>query len=237
MPASVLLIDGCVPSEPWLRAAVARFGRVDDNVLHRDAHRVFPRRDRALVLIGCRAQDADEALAAVRALRAIDTGVPIVLVAYESSEVLAIDAIKAGVSDYLKEPTDTAMVVALLARWLSPHPPAASTPNTPVMIGASSAMEQIRGHVRNVGACDATVLVTGETGTGKELVAHLIHDSSPRHNRAFVSINCAAIPDSLLESRAVRSRTRRLHRRAAAHAGHLRSRPTAAPCCSTRSAR
>ncbi len=70
----------------------------------------------------------------------------------------------------------------------------------PGMIGESEAMGRVYVHARLVAKRDATVLITGETGTGKELVAKAIHQLSPRANRAFVVLNCAAIPDTLLES-------------------------------------
>lgn len=68
------------------------------------------------------------------------------------------------------------------------------------LIGAHPTMVKLRALVERVAASDATVLITGESGTGKEVVARTIHDLSTRHNRAFVPVNCAAIPHELLES-------------------------------------
>src|ERR1700747_2443346 len=68
------------------------------------------------------------------------------------------------------------------------------------MIGNSSALQSVLGEVKRVAATDSTVLVLGETGTGKELIAHAIHDLSSRSGRPFVSLSCAAIPLDLLES-------------------------------------
>src|SRR5262249_33593638 len=92
----------------------------------------------------------------------------------------------------------------------------------PGMIGRSGAIQQVYRLVRMVAARDTTVLVTGETGTGKELVAQAIHDLSPRARQAFVVVNCAAIPEALLEAElfghargaytgAVQSRLGRIH--------------------------
>jgi DNA-binding NtrC family response regulator len=92
------------------------------------------------------------------------------------------------------------------ARLPSDHPmadhsmPADRLIYGPHMIGDSAPMRAIKSYIGQVAATDSHVLITGETGTGKELAADLIHRNSPRASRPFVWINCAAIPDSLLES-------------------------------------
>jgi transcriptional regulator with GAF, ATPase, and Fis domain len=68
------------------------------------------------------------------------------------------------------------------------------------IVGNSSALESVLGQVERVAPTDATVLIQGETGTGKELIAHAIHNASPRCGRALIKLNCAAIPLDLLES-------------------------------------
>jgi formate hydrogenlyase transcriptional activator len=68
------------------------------------------------------------------------------------------------------------------------------------IVGSSSALESLLSEVERVSPTNSTVLVLGETGSGKELIAHAIHDLSPRHERPFAKVNCAAIPLDLLES-------------------------------------
>lgn len=77
---------------------------------------------------------------------------------------------------------------------------AAAPSPSPILIGDHPLMKKIDAIVRQVAATDATVLITGESGTGKELIARALHSGSPRANRPFVPVNCAAIPEELLES-------------------------------------
>jgi hypothetical protein len=68
------------------------------------------------------------------------------------------------------------------------------------IVGDSPSMREIRTYLSKVALTDSTVLITGETGTGKELLASLIHRKSPRHRKPFICVNCAAMPESLIES-------------------------------------
>ncbi len=82
-----------------------------------------------------------------------------------------------------------------------------------VIIGESKAMHQVQNFIARVAKSDSTVLIRGESGTGKELVARAIHRNSERADKPFVAINCAAIPEALLESELVRAREGIVHRR------------------------
>lgn len=143
------------------------------------------------------------ALELAHTVREWDATLPLVLIARESSEELAINALRAGISDYFRWPLSADELTNSLKRCLrtsrSPVPNLENVRNTR-MVGSGGIFEQIRTCISRLAAVGSNVLVTGETGTGKELVAELIHYDSPRANKPFVCINCAAIPDTLLES-------------------------------------
>jgi DNA-binding NtrC family response regulator len=127
---------------------------------------------------------------------------PLVIVATESSEAFAIAALRAGAADYFAAPFN----LGELAQSIAPWPPSNSLRaddrlnGGETLVGNSPAMRALRVQIRRVGATDCTVLITGETGTGKELVAQLVHQNSVRRGHPLICVNCAAIPDALLES-------------------------------------
>ena len=104
------------------------------------------------------------------------------------------------------------------------------------MVGRAPAMLELFAFIERLAPYPTTALITGESGTGKELVARAIHRLSPRSERPLVVCNCTTLAPTLIETRAVRPRARRLHRRRPRPQGSLRGRRTAAPSSSTRSA-
>ncbi len=125
--------------------------------------------------------------------------VPIVLVAWNGSEELAVAALRNGVNDYVRGANYlTELPRVLLSLYASR--PDASVVSSELLVGESDFTRTTRTYIERVARASSNVLVTGETGTGKELVAKLIHRNSSRAEKALVCINCAAIPDTLLES-------------------------------------
>ena len=122
------------------------------------------------------------------------------------------EAIRAGAYDFVSKPYDLAALRVTLSRALdrrrlatqqrprAPAPTAPAPPAAPVLVGRSPAIIEVMKTVARVAPAHATVLVTGETGTGKELVARIVHRYSGRGNQRFVAVNCSALPEGLLES-------------------------------------
>ncbi len=129
----------------------------------------------------------------------------LVLIVSNSSEELAISALKVGVSEYVKYPLAPGELERAVNHCLFPREdpvelPLASDPSLQAIVGDSSIMRGIRARIARVASSDSNVLITGETGTGKEILAEAVHGKSLRRNKPLIAINCAAIPDSLLES-------------------------------------
>ena len=126
---------------------------------------------------------------------------PVVVVGEHDRAEAALEALRTGAIDYVAfgAPEIGARVAAAGAQ---PTPARARTGDQPLagLVGASLAMERIRALVRTAARTEAPVLLEGETGTGKEVVARAIHGLGPRGGRAFVPLNCAAIPETLAES-------------------------------------
>ena len=158
----------------------------------------------AVVIAPSPATDIEEALEIVHDIREVSI-VPIIFGVLNSSEELAIAALRAGVSEYLRWPFSPDELVCAVKRCLlmregEAPPYEATAVQLDGIIGNSAAMREIRSRVSRVALSDSNVLITGETGTGKELFAEVLHQKSRRKNKPFVAINCAAIPDTLLES-------------------------------------
>ncbi len=124
-------------------------------------------------------------------LRSERIHVPIVACGISSDANAAVEAIKGGAKEYIPLPPNAELIAAVLA---------AVTDDGHQLIFEDKAMESVIALAEQVAPSDASILITGESGTGKEVLARHVHRKSNRADKQFISINCAAIPDNLLES-------------------------------------
>ena len=146
----------------------------------------------------------------LRASKAAASDVPVILMTAYGSIDEAVQAMKEGAHDFLQKPVDSNHLLLLVERSLEHM--RLRTENVllreewsrrygfPRIVGESEAIKRAVAETQRVAATDTTVLLLGESGTGKELFARAVHHLSPRRDRAFVAINCAAIPETLIES-------------------------------------
>jgi len=137
----------------------------------------------------------------VRAGRQIDTDTEFIVVTAYGTIETAVEAMRLGAHDFVSKPFDLNELEFKVRRLLEAGQraePAGRGEDS--MVGTSRELEAVRELIRKVAPSTSSVLITGETGTGKELVARAIHRSSPRRDAPFVAVNCSALPATLLES-------------------------------------
>lgn len=158
------------------------------------------------VLMDIRMPDMD-GISALQAIKAYNPAVPVVIMTAYSAVDSAVEALKSGAYDYLTKPLDFDVLKLTLARTLEHNQLREENRQlrernqaSQCIVGNSPAIRQMQEMIATVAPSEATVLITGKSGTGKELVARSIHDQSSRKNGPWVAVNCAALTESLLES-------------------------------------
>ena len=149
-----------------------------------------------------------DGIAALREIREWNPSIPVLIMTAWSSVQNAVDALRLGAYDYLTKPLELDELKLALERALdhtrlareSQEPGRAQSEASSLLLGRSEAMRELVEMVETVAPTEATVLVSGESGTGKELVARAIQAASTRRDKPFVTINCAALAENLLES-------------------------------------
>jgi len=151
-----------------------------------------------------------DGLEALTAFRRLDRDVPVIVISGHGRTSTVVQAIKLGASDFITKPFDDLdleqpLTQALRQRQLSQdrallRQSLQAESRDAMLLGTTARMQEVRDLIERVAETDVTVLVRGESGTGKELVARALHARSPRHDKPFVKVNCAALPTELLES-------------------------------------
>lgn len=140
-------------------------------------------------------------------IQEINSTIPTIMITGHGDIDTAVEAIKKGAFDFLQKPLDLNRILVTLRNALDKNKLVIETKTLRKkiyskyeMVGTSPAIQKVREMIDKIAPTDARVLITGENGTGKELVAHLIHEKSNRATGPFVEVNCAAIPNELIES-------------------------------------
>ncbi len=162
-----------------------------------------------LILLDLRMKDmqGDEAL---RRIKEMSPAVPVVIITAYATVQTAVETLKQGAFDYLIKPVDMDALLAIVSKALRYYELESENQVLKERIGEQFDFSRILGRSKKMrdvlevltlaAPSDATILILGESGTGKELIANAIHENSPRKDRAFVKVNCAALAENLLES-------------------------------------
>jgi two-component system response regulator AtoC len=162
----------------------------------------------SLILLDIRMPFRD-GIETLKEIRRFNKTLPIIMLSCDSSLSTVVEAMKYGANDFLAKPMGNDELVEAIQRTIEPRattgiPPkkeaAATGAGAKPFMGPSAWMEKSATLLRQVGASDIPVLLNGETGVGKEVLARTLHASSPRASRRFLKVNCAALPSELIES-------------------------------------
>ena len=145
----------------------------------------------------------------------LEADLPFIVLSNEATIEAAVEAVRSGAEDFLPRPIDMNRLLGAIRRVVASREGEPAPTQRPTMrrartakpsgaseaiIGSSPQMQHLRALIEKVAPCEARVLITGENGTGKELVAKHLHAASPRASAPFIEVNCAAIPSELIES-------------------------------------
>lgn len=139
----------------------------------------------------------------------MDSKIPVILITGHGDVEMAVDAMRNGAFDFIEKPSSSDKLLSIIARAVEKRRLVLENQqllanlqqeNGPVLIGRSPQMQQLRKMILNVADTGADVLIYGETGCGKEVVARMLHHWSTRRQGQFVALNCAGLPETLFES-------------------------------------
>ncbi len=201
---TVLVVDDDPGHRGMLEALLSRWGlAVTSAPDGKEAVERVRERPFDMVLMDIRMPDMD-GITALKEIRKYNPAVPVVLMTAYSAVESAVEAMKSGAVDYLIKPLDFDLLKETLFKTLERGEAASPDARAPLpvegIVGNSPAIRRMLEMIHTVAPSEATVLITGKSGTGKELVARAIHNQSRRKDGPWVAVNCAALTESLLES-------------------------------------
>ena len=208
--ARTLIVEDKTSLRTMLRHALEAAGHaVDEAVDEPTAAEAMLKARPAVVLTDLRLP-AGDGMGVLRAAKDLDPDLPVIVMTAFGGIEDAVSAMKEGALDFLAKPVDPEHLILLVERAVSRHRLAtenlllkeelAARQGVPRIIGRDPGLIQVLSGLERAAATDATVLLEGESGTGKELFARTLHAFSARATEPFVAINCAAIPENLLET-------------------------------------
>ena len=206
----VLLVEDKAELRAMLRKFLERSGYTVDEAPDGDAAIIKVRERRYLFVLSDLKLPCSSGIDVLREARRVDNALPVILVTAYGSVEEAVTAMKEGAFDFIQKPVDLDHLKILLERAarqqellrenLLLRQEYSARYGFPRIVGEHPAMQEASQVVQRVAATDATVLLLGESGTGKELFARAVHHLSPRREQPFVALNCAAIPEGLVEN-------------------------------------
>lgn len=210
MKGKVLVVDDDQTHLGMLQTVIKSLGHIVDTATDgEEAIQKVREKPVDLILMDVRMANVD-GIEALRQIKEFNPAIPIIIMTAYSSVDMAVEAMKLGAYDYLTKPLNFDELDLILARAMDHlrlkienrrlRELVAPTDNFAEIIGSSSALKKVMEMARIVAPTEATVLITGESGTGKELFARAIHSNSERRQGPLVTVNCAALSETLLES-------------------------------------
>lgn len=208
--ARILVVDDEASSRKVLGVILEEDGHtVQEAGGVNEAYDVFQSRPFDLVITDHRMSDGD-GLTLLTKCREFDSEIPVVMLTAFASVEIAVKAMRQGAFDFMTKPFTPDVVRSVIHRAVERKElirenlllkrEIGRQERSGRIVGNSAAITELKRLIAKVAYTNATILITGETGTGKELVARQIHDESSRNHRPFVAVNCSAFPEQLLES-------------------------------------
>jgi DNA-binding NtrC family response regulator len=209
-PAPILLVEDRDSLRAMLRRSLEAQGHIVVEAIDQPGAAAAIQQSRPDLVISDLRLPVGDGFGVLRAAKDVDPDLPVIVMTAYGSIQDAVAAMKEGALDFLAKPVDPDHLLLLVERALTQRrmltenlllkEELAARLGARRIVGESAALKQVILAVQRAAPSDATVLVEGESGTGKELVARALHALSPRSARPFVAINCAAIPETLLEA-------------------------------------